>query len=192
MKRTILTLAVTLLLVTGAVAQYPKPAITGTEQPKADLYFGYAHTITDYNNASGGLIQFNGFEADYTGYITRHIGITGSFLPVYGGPFSVKQLSFTVGPKLLLHAGRFEPFITAQFGYARQNSTGMYRYSHAVPPPNNIETGFTYRLGGGLDVPVSQRFFIRVFQADWQRMPWGTSSGVPYYVNVGGGLGIRF
>jgi hypothetical protein len=53
-----------------------------------------------------------------------------------------------------------------------------------------VERGFTYRLGGGVDVTINRKLYWRVGQFDIQPQAWGRHT--PYYQNWSTGLGYHF
>lgn len=178
-----------LLVVTAGVgfAQAPKSSLN---VPTTDVYVGYITTSPDYGP---GLFsyRFNGFEGAFSKGLTPHIALIASGAFSFGTNYSVKQFSGTVGVKYSFTTGRFRPYGTAQAGYAHQSSNGMYAHDH-VPPivGTDVESGLTYRLGGGADLQMTPKIYWRILQWDVQPMPWGRHT--PDYVNFSSGIGYRF
>lgn len=169
-------------------AQVPQPTITS---PNTDLYVGYIATSPDY----GGLFRdsINGFELAFTKTYRPHLAVVGSAAFSFGNPYSVKEFSGTVGPKVNLLTGRVRPYATAQFGVAVQDSNGMYAGDHHPPQKAGkelTEDGLTYRAGVGTDVQLNSKVYWRVLQWDVQPQPWARHT--PFYQNFSSGLGWRF
>lgn len=88
------------------------------------------------------------------------------------GEYNVYTL--LAGPQVsvsLVH-GRIEPFARILFGATRYDEQTLYSYSY----------------GGGVDVNISKRFFVRPFQYDKQILAEGSQ---PVH-RVGVGAGLRF
>jgi hypothetical protein len=181
--------AVLLLTAAFSFGQAPTAALY---TPNADVYVGYVATFPDYGPKFN-TNRFDGVEIAVTKNLRPHLGIVASGAFVFGSKYSVKQFSGTVGPKFNLLTGRFRPYATAQFGYARQSSNNLYAGDHHPPlaiGTTDIESGFTYRMGVGVDVQFKPHLYWRVLQWDIQPQPWGRHT--PYYVNFSSGVGYRF
>lgn len=180
-----------LLSLTSAIcfAQAPTVALF---TPNSEVYVGYITTFPDYGQNYNSY-RFNGGEVAYAKNFRPHFALIASAAMVFGSVYDVKQFSGTVGPKVNLLTGRIRPYITAQAGYAHQSSSGMYAGDHHPPlahPSNDTESGFTYRLGVGLDAQITQKLYWRAVQFDYQPQPWGRNT--PDYTNWSSGIGYRF
>jgi hypothetical protein len=185
------SIAVPLLLLASVFSfgQAPQGAFY---TPSADVYVGYIATFPDYGPYLDSY-RFDGFEIGVTKSLRPHLAITGSVDAVFGSTYSVKQFSYTVGPKYTLFTGRIRPYAIGQLGYAHQSSNGMYARDHhppLAPHTTDYESGLTYRFGAGLDVQCTQHIYWRVVQWDIQPQPWARHT--PWYVNFGSGIGYRF
>jgi hypothetical protein len=183
-------IAVLLVVTAGfGFAQAPKASLN---VPSTDVYVGYIATFPDYGRQFNSF-QLNGFEAAFSKGLMPHLAVIGSGAFVFGNSYSVKQFSGTVGAKANVLTGRFRPYATGQFGYARQSSNGMYAADHhppLAPGTTDVEDGLTYRLGAGADLQMTPRIYWRLMQWDVQPQPWGRHT--PYYQNFSSGLGYRF
>jgi hypothetical protein len=178
-----------LLMAAASFAQAPRAALSS---PVSDIYVGYVATFPDYG-AHFDSLRFDGVEVAYTENFRPHFALTAAIDATFGGPYSAKQVSGTIGPKINLLTGRFRPYITGQIGFALQNSNGMYAADHhppVLPGASLTEDGFTYRFGGGMDVQLRHKLYWRVLQWDYQPQPWGRHT--PFYQNWGSGLGYHF
>jgi len=177
-----------LLTATASFSQVPSSAYLA---PSSDVYVGYVTTFPDYG-AQYDSCHFSGAEVGYTKNFRPHFSLSASGLMVFGSPYSVKQFSGTVGPKMNLLTGRVRPYITAQAGYVYQSSKRMYAADHHPPLQGSSDTedGFTYRLGGGLDIELNRKLYWRAIQWDVQPQPWARDT--PFYQNWGTGIGYRF
>lgn len=186
-----------LLVVTAGFCfgQAPKSSLN---IPTTDVYVGFIATFPDYGENFNSY-RFDGFEGAFSKALTSRIyGIaSGSF--VFGSTYSVKEFSGTVGAKVNVLTGKFRPYATGQFGYARLSSSGgpafngMYGNDHHPPIPKGssvVEDGFTYRMGIGGDLQVTPKIYVRLLQWDVQPQPWGRHT--PYYYNFSSGVGYRF
>jgi hypothetical protein len=182
------TAFITLLLVlaTPCFAQVPKAIF---HAPTSDVYIGYTGTFPDYGPTLA-TYRFDGVEIGYDKGLSTHLGLTAAGM-ISSGPFKGTLMSGTAGLKWLVLTGRFRPFAMGQVGYSRIKATNMYNYDYKYPPNQQLtESGFTYRMGGGVDFQFSQRFFWRAIQWDVQPQSWGRHT--PYYQNVGSGIGMKF
>ena len=194
-------LAAWLVAVAGVcLAQAPAPSMN---IPNTEVYGGFVVTSPDYGSHWTDNLLY-GFEAGASKALTERLWITGSVDFVFGNPsipnpsgalipMHIKQFSGTVGPKFYFLTGKFRPYATGQIGYARQSSDGFYAGDHHPPlaaPVHLVESGFTYRFGGGAEWQWSRRLYWRIIQWDFQPQPWGRSK--PFYQNIGTGIGYRF
>jgi opacity protein-like surface antigen len=128
------------------------------EAPRADVYTGYSRIQT----ASGGV---NGFNASLAGHITDSFALV-----VDGAAYQGEFGTVMGGPRFTYRAGRVEPFAQALFG-------GVI---------GSDEREFSMAIGGGVDVKLSDRFAIRVVQADYFRAAGAN------FARIGAGVVFRF
>jgi hypothetical protein len=170
------------------VAQSPGPALS---VPNTDIYGGFLVTSPDYGPHWDSYLLY-GAEADVSKALSRRLWITAAGDYVAGTHYDVKQASATVGPTFFFLTGKWRPYATGQVGFAWQRSHGFYAGDHhppLAPGAIDIERGFSYRFGGGVEYQFFSRLYWRV-QWDYQPQPWARHT--PFYQNVGGGIGYRF
>lgn len=84
------------------------------------------------------------------------------------------------GPRLFVPARnrrRATPFVEALFGGSRIDTTsGGYKVS---------ANGFSFKAGGGLDVNLSRNLTVRLFDVDYYRMSFLTTSKHNYWASSG-------
>ena len=123
------------------------------------------------NNASVGL---NGFDAAVTVYLKKQFGLTGDFSAnfksepqtFFGNPSraKIRTLNFLGGPQVkFFNEHKVTPFMHALFGASRNRN----QVTNALATATDEYTSFAMALGGGLDLKVSKRIDIRVFQVEW-------------------------
>ena len=167
------------------------------ETPRVEVFTGYS-----YLRASDSLSQRvnqNGWDLSVAANFSRsfslvadisnHYGTTpGVFTPIGTGG---KGFSFLFGPQCSYRGvPRLTPFARMLFGGIRASKL-VY---NLVADPNHIgalvpgplcnsdlcvepTTSFAMALGGGLDVKVTDRIWIRAFQADFVRAEIATGNG---------------
>ena len=154
MKRTLMMIAVCLLMSLSAVAA----------DSKAEVFAGY-----QYSRLDGA--DLNGWNGALTGNLTQHLGVTADFSGSYQtiGGISTKTYTYTFGPVI---SGRkdekFVPFAHALFGGVH-TSGSLGNVSATV-------SGFAMMIGGGIDVSLSDRLSIRAGQFDWMSLRANGSS----------------
>jgi outer membrane protein with beta-barrel domain len=173
MKKLALLLGLTLAAQTALQAQ--------TGYPGADVFSGFS-----YMNADGGggpRQNFVGWQAGFGGNFTRSLGIVGDF----GGQYksisgvSVSLYQYLAGPQMNFHFPGSTAFVHALVGGA--SARGSYGGLSAS------SSGFALGLGGGLDVGVSKRFAVRVFQVDY--VPAHLSGSWQSNIRIGVGITAR-
>jgi Outer membrane protein beta-barrel domain len=126
--------------------------------PRIQVFGGYSYLRFDsptlgFANASG----LNGFTVMAAFNINRRFGIVGEAGANYGSKLNVRN--FVFGPQFLWPRGRMLLFAHGLWGRARaQDSVGATTLT---------DTGNTFEGGGGVDWNLTQRFSIRVIQADY-------------------------
>ncbi len=173
MKKLALALGLTLAAQTALQAQ--------SGYPGADVFSGFS-----YMNADGGAgprQNFVGWQAGFGGNFTRTLGLVGDF----GGQYksisgvSVSLYQYLAGPQMNFHFPRSTAFVHALVGGA--TSRGSFGGLSASA------SGFALGLGGGLDVGVSKRFAVRVFQVDYVPEHIGGTWG--HNIRIGVGITAR-
>ena len=119
----------------------------------------------------------NGFNASATVNLTGGFGVTGDF----SGHFKTNSVADVLGGTITNHIRVFNVLGGPQYGFARSSAVspfvhglagvGITRSRIHVPSLNATDdlssTDFALALGGGVDVRVSERVAIRVFQVDY-------------------------
>jgi opacity protein-like surface antigen len=155
---------------------------------KIQIFGGYSYFLTDHGGdnpfeflidererlhgfavqAARGLNGFLNIAAD----VSRH---SNTFQTLGSTPhFSVIRHSqaslwcFAFGPQVKVPNHRLRPFAHALFGGARFSVTTTFT-GDISGGFSESQTKFAMVLGGGLDIDVSNRFAVRVIQADYLR-----------------------
>ncbi len=137
------------------------------ENPRAEIYVGYA-----------ALAGFNGSAAFN---LNRWVGIVGDFSYRIAEYYADKPLqTFTAGPKASMRLVRgLTPFVHALIGGAR-SGCGSFSDSSGCRPG----TDFALILGGGVDIKIKKEVAIRAIQIDKIRTRFGgrdnTYTGVSF------------
>lgn len=127
--------------------------------------------------AFSGKQTLNGFNTSATVYLTKGFGLTGDFsahfktnsVPdVLGGTIEnhIRILNVLGGPQYKFHRdSRVTPFVRALAGVA--NTRARLEVPSLNSTSTSSSTDFALALGGGVDVRVSERVALRVFQFDY-------------------------
>ncbi len=177
-RKTMLSVCLLFLLSALASAQ---------DAPKAEVYGGYSAVFTQD-------ITLHGLQASVAGNVNNWFGLVAEFGGAYdtqtrGSGLKVESTVYTYlfGPRFSRRgSGRVTPFVQTLFGgvHGRGEIEGVGL--------NEVETanGFGMALGGGVDVKLSNRFALRVIQADYllTRVDGETANNA----RVSAGVVIRF
>ena len=156
--------------------------------PKAEVFAGYSFVSADFpantDPAAGEFSgSLNGWNASAAFNVNRWLGAVADFGGYYGSPTKreifkpadcvlctgevVATLhnmhTFALGPQLSFRSDSLTIFGHALFGGATIRED-MGFFNTAVPVISN--TSFVMMYGGGVDVPLSQRWVVR-FQPDY-------------------------
>jgi hypothetical protein len=149
------------------------------ETPKYEIFVGYQWLhpggtvpapFTDYNNPSRLKIPDMpaGFGAAVTYNFQKYFGLEGDF----GHNWDNYESTLSAGPKLTFRTDEANFFLHTLLSYNRLNVNGL---------PNG--NGIGAILGGGMDLRVTRRFYLRLFEADyvWARQNYASvvSSAFP-------------
>ncbi len=153
------TCVVAILLVfvaVGAFAQTNEPAQAPS---RVELFGGY--TYQRLNSASGGGAGLNGWAADMQTNVKRSFALATSFSGAYGNQLGadLHLYTFLAGPRFVHRTERANFFAHALLGGAR--------LSASAAGVGDNSTSFATALGGGVDVKLTRRMAVRVFETDY-------------------------
>lgn len=151
---------------------------------KVEFFGGYSHLNTDLEEPDAPLDRFDnldGFNVSVTGYLTKRFGITGDFSAHFrsqtedlpGGTIRFRSRSFNYlgGPQVrFINSTRVTPFIHALAGVANNRFAYRATATGTSTPAADVSvsvTDFALALGGGLDLRVSKRVALRLFQIEY-------------------------
>ncbi len=149
-----------------APAPAPKASTTMSMEdsyPKAELFVGYQWLNPGGNIPSTTVPPFafklpsiaQGFGTNLTYNFTKYLGLEGN----YGGDWNrnVSINAAAIGPKLTFRGDGVNFFAHTLLGFERISSRGI-----------QSSNGIAAILGGGMDLKITRRVYIRVFEADFQ------------------------
>ena len=191
MKKQLLSLGLLLLAVFTAATSVNAQT---DEINRVELFAGYSHNRFDtglssedlgseFDRTFGGRRGANGFNASITGNFSKHVGAKFDFA-THGTTDSVRFDGFDFKNKYRISnylggiqiknnkkdGPRVKPFFHALAGVARQTFTVEGTGIQAAFGENQFkisENNFAFAVGGGLDVRVSKRVDVRLFQVDY-------------------------
>jgi hypothetical protein len=179
---------VTIILVMIVLAKFA----SAQDAPRLEVFGGYSFERISACGSSGSMNfslchaaegtaeanNYNGWNAAGTVFAYKFLGFTADFAGHYGttgvsgasasfGPFT-SRYSYMFGPVAAVRNKTYAPFAHVLFGRITNNfgSNGVSSYAN-----------FTWAIGGGIDVAVSQRWAIRMVQFDYERANEPASSG---------------
>jgi len=174
-----------------AAATFACTAALAQDAPKIEIVGDYSYIYaTPQNNDYIKSFALNGGGGSVAAYFTKYIGIEGEF-EGYGSyshsvlvppPYCTgtnctvvangNLFTYNVGPIVKYRTKHFEPFVETLFGGAHsnfygtlyQNCTTLGCVTASKSPSNNA---FDFIIGGGIDIPLNDKFAIRPGQFDY-------------------------
>jgi hypothetical protein len=178
--------------------------LTVAQDSRFEVFGGYSlEHIAICGHSAGGCgglesgdlpaaMTFNGWDAAFTIYLSKNLGITTDFSGHYKSVSNgtaipserLSRFSYMFGPTFPLHLklARSTPFLHLLFGGAR-----------AGPFSSNM---FNTALGGGWDIKLKHHVSVRLVQAEYEltivpRSSAGTGIGYANGFRYSGGIVIR-
>jgi opacity protein-like surface antigen len=172
MKRIILLVAV--LLFGGAVF--------AQDHSKLEITGDYSYFRNNLNSSSIWNAQnLNGGGGDITYFPTQHFGVKADFQGYNGfntcprasstftGCASGNLFTYLFGPVVKYRVGKFEPFGEVLFGGAHSNfyKNACAKNTGLCGSASPTTTAFTMAFGGGVDLALTHRLAVRLFDVDY-------------------------
>lgn len=129
---------------------------------------------------------FNGFDASVTYNVTKYVGIKGNVTGLFKSDrtvdlfdngtrtdtniFKERTYQFLAGIQVKNNSkeAKIKPFVHALLGIARQTANDVQTSTAGFNfTLDDTATGFAMKLGGGLDVRLSKRIDLRVFEVNY-------------------------
>lgn len=164
---------------TAAAQRVPDPPAPSASSAAYDVAFGYNYIRANAPPPGKcNCFSLNGGFVSGDVHLNNWFGVTGKFTMNHAGNISalgqdLTLTTFTVGPRFTYALNRMSLFGDVLLGGAR--GSGSY-----FPTSNGSSTSassFAYSAGGGLDIPLTQRFSWRVVDAEYLH------TGLPNGVN---------
>lgn len=150
----------------------------------------YANVITGHHFwMQGGRVQVDGDFYRGLGVVADVAGMHQSNILSSGVPLSLVTATF--GPRFTLRPARKRSSFYGQalWGVA-EGFNGLFPVDNQ---PHASSNSFAEQLGGGMDVRLSPRVAVRVFQADWLRtMLPNMTTNAQNIMHLGAGMVFRF
>jgi opacity protein-like surface antigen len=160
--------------------------------PQVELFGGYSYMREDSEPEGFNL---NGWNASIAYNINRHVAVRADFSGYYKSEEdqffsnSLRKHQFLFGLQGSIRPNeRVRVFLRPLFGLAHVHT--KTDIAGLTSPITFSDTAFAMALGGGLDINVSRRFFIRPFQLDYLFTHFGNSW--QHNFRASSGIGFRF
>ena len=144
--------------------------------PKVELFGGYSYIYPNSRlHAVNPAIDANqegnprGIGLDFTYNFNHWFGLTADFSGTFFGAGEtpaqlailddMKFYNFSVGPKLTYRRKHFAPFVEGMFGW--------HRFTEEDVPLVGTSDTWGFMLGGGIDVPLTRHFGLRLLRGDY-------------------------
>ena len=170
-----------LLWILGILMLVTAPAVA-QDTPKIEIFGGYSYLRV---NTGGTGINLNGWNASVQGNVNNWFSVVGDFSGHYGSvelapgvSLDVNNHAFLFGPRISCRKHeRFTPFAHVLLGGARNKFSAQGLSSS--------DTAFAAALGSGVDVKVSDRIALRLFQADYVLTRFGSDTQNNFRLSTG-------
>jgi opacity protein-like surface antigen len=194
-RTTVVGILLCLLVVTAPVL--------AQDEARAELFGGYQWLRASTGAPVSGIDHFslNGWNASFSGFFNRYLGVTGDFSGTYGTPsvdvpllgrigVDTHLYTYMVGPVVRApNDGPIQPFAHVLFGAAYVGGSAGIPVFGGLSV-GDTDTGFAWAAGGGVDFKVSPRFAIRAAQFDFLQTHIGGDS--QNNIRYSGGIVFRF
>jgi hypothetical protein len=180
--QTYVTVILLFLLAVGARDAFAQMSDVPQAPSRVELFGGYSYQRV--NSAFGSGTGLNGWAADMQTNVKRSFSLATAFSGAYGNQLGahLQLYTFLAGPRLVHRTKRANMFIHALMGGARMNA-------RAAGVGDN-STAFSTALGGGMDVRLTRRMAMRVFQTDYMLTRLGGNT--QHNFRLSSGIVIRF
>ena len=164
-------------------------AVAGQDRRRFELFAGYSHNRVDVgpveDSDPGDDLELDDIFDEREGFNGFNVSVVGNFSRYLGAKFdySYHQKSFDFGPDnttVRLHnilggiqvkdnetEGTLKPFAHALVGVGR-TSADLSEFDNTLVDFD--DAGFAAAIGGGLDVRITERVDVRLFQIDYNPM----------------------
>ena len=183
-----IALAVAVLLCTAMTA-------AAQERNSTEVFVGYSYMRANPSTSSVPNFNLNGGTGSIAYYPLRWLGLTADFGGYHVGqigPASVDGTLYTYlfGPRVRLPGTKhLKPFAQLLVGAAHASGSTAFSASTS-------RNAFAMAVGGGLDVPATRHFGVRLFEVDylptWFPETAGGSRLVQQNVRISTGVRFRF
>lgn len=189
-----ISLAITLMVSAGAIAQQTTTDGATPNQSRFDLAGGYNLVRANAPPADCGCFTMNGGFADGQLNLSPWLGVAGEFTAGHANDISslgqnLTLTTFMAGPRVSFPRYRFVPFGEFLAGGAH----GGGSYFPSATSSSTSASSFAYAAGGGLDVNLNRRFAIRAFDAKFLHTAFPNGvNGTQRQLQISVGLVMRF
>lgn len=142
---------------------------TAWAQASAPMLEIYGGVTKLWGHTNGSKFDDGGGGVSATCYFNRFVGLEGEFAgfsyappdaPAYGSYFSL-----LFGPHFAYHRNRWvNPYAHVLLGFTRGDGNSWFSESGVID-----RSGFTFGIGGGVDVKIWRILWLRPIQADYLR-----------------------
>ncbi len=180
--------------------------VSAQDHPKVEVFGGYsflrATGAEEPANLHGWNVALNanlknwskvslGAVADLSGHYGTSSVVIFSLDAGYFGDLKTKNHNFLFGPQIQLRGSRVAPFARVMAGVARRQFSGLLSGS----PTDLKDNAFAFGTGGGVDVKVNKRVWLRLVQADYLMTRFEAldqyTSKTQHHLRLSAGLVIR-
>ena len=197
MHRIGLGLALGMLLAVAQVAAQTSAPMN--DMPRAEVALGYTYMRARTVVTGGCCFNMNGGSASVAVGVNRWLSLAGEVGGYYTGNVqssgnTLSVFPFIFGPRVSYRRSEcVTPFVQGLFGGGHAGGTLYTRSFRQGSAPPSARNAFAMAVGGGLDVNISRRWAIRVFQADWffTQFPNGVTDH-EHNLRITSGVVLRF
>lgn len=188
---------IAMLVALTAFAAHAQTAPSDLPGYSVSLFAGYSATTGNQTNNgffSSVAIPVHQFQSAFGKQYGMNLAVRGDYFSISkpstyvltGGP----ELRFQISKPDILNGQVLQPFINIGMGGARSQCVS----DSSCAPTADQSTHFAAKVGGGLDIPISAKVNMRIFEIDFIHstiFPTGNVV-VSNFAQISAGIGLKF
>lgn len=183
-----------MMLAALPLAAQQQPSATGAQAVKLPLEVAFTYNAVRAKTVGGTNFWMQGAGMQIEGRVTPNFGVVadvaGEQINAIGSTgVGLDLVTATFGPRLTLERGRYSVYGQALAG----EGIGFNSVFTSATGATSSSYNLALKMGGGMNVALTQRLAVRLLEADWLRTELPNSGGnVQNDLTLGAGVVFRF